>query len=159
MKYVTYYIVYSCSEPFFVFNFQDNYNYFVVPSGDATNKFKIKRNSKGIWGLHFRQNPRKPGRYHLAIDGQRVTAVDEQVGIEPNRKLPILHVKLIVSGNWRKRVIQRIIFIPNCIVLNVINQIKIISDSYSYILSMFIIISIVDFTRNVSFINRKGDKK
>ncbi|XP_025412034.1 fibrillin-2-like isoform X2 [Sipha flava] len=74
---------------------KDNYNYFVVPSSDATNKFKIKRNSKGIWGLHFRRNARKPGKYHLAIDGQR-TAVD---GHTERRKPPILHVKLIVSGN------------------------------------------------------------
>lgn len=77
------------------YRFQDNYNYFVVPSSDATNKFKIKRNSKGIWGLHFRRNPRKPGKYHLAIDGQR-TAVDGQT---ERRKPPILHIKLIVSGN------------------------------------------------------------
>lgn len=89
-----------CACRFFVitskFSFQENYSYFVVPSGDAAHKFKIKRNSKGIWGLHFRRNPRTPGRYHLAIDGQRTT-VD---GHTERRKLPILHVKLIVSGNW-----------------------------------------------------------
>lgn len=72
--------------------FQDDYSYFVVPAGDAADKFKIKRNANGVWGLHFRRDPKKPGKYHLAIDGERTSN-----NVAEHRKLPILHVKLVVS--------------------------------------------------------------
>lgn len=81
-----------------VFRSQDDYEYSVAPSDDTwADGFEMKRNKKGVWGLRFRRIPREPGRYRLAIDGRQTPAGDQR---EQRRDLPILHVKLIVSGNW-----------------------------------------------------------
>lgn len=71
--------------------------YSVEPAVDG---FEIKRTDDGVWGLHFRRIPRKPGTYRLAIDGRPVVAAAAAAGGHRRRLLPVLRVKVIVvSGN------------------------------------------------------------